>query len=441
MSEELISGIGFRGMSPATGDEALAANQAAFAQNVDLYRGVIRPTKADAVLKGTPFNFDVDQTVSPTRIFALPGTDTSSFVIASAVFDHAASLVNVNGELEVWLSGPDTPARRFRRGLSGSGFVVYDSSIYENIIVPKPTCTVARADSAADVTRYATVRFAFVYADGFETPMGPVSDEFGYVPEDTLEIEAVDLSGAKATPSSVRVYISVSESGGVVWRYLGEITETGYMSSFTIPNDVTGESVELYDTLPADVRCVCSAPWGGFAFTTVAKPGVLQFTDSLLMRKVMTDYEMNLGGNVKALLTGTSCVFALCGDSGPYVISGTALSNLTSNPATVVSPLVATSAGAAVANDTCLFVGAHGLMCVTSTGVVSSYSEEPLFSREQWAALVPSSMALTFTSDGAVVFASATGKTGILKPYGLVWKTGVRKAFATLPHDKSIVYL
>ena len=50
-------------------------------------------------------------------------------------------------------------------------------------------------------------------------------------------------------------------------------------------------------------------------------------------------------------------------------------------------------------------------------------------------------IALAFASDGAVVFASPTGKTGIIKSYGLVWKSGARRAFATLPHDKSLVYL
>ena len=441
MSDELLSGIAFRGMAPATGDEALDANQAAFAQNVDLYRGVIRPTRADVALQSPVFNFDADQTVAPTRIFALPGTETGSFVIVSAVFDHAASNVNVNGELEVWLSGPDVKATRFRRGRSGSGFVVYDQSVYEDVVVPTPICTVVRANSSADVTRYATVRLSFVYADGYETPLGPASAEFGYVPDDTLQIEAVDISGSSVTPSVIRVYISVATTTGVEMRFFGEITEAGYISTFPIPNDITGEAIEEYDTLPSDVRCVCSTPWGGFAFTTAAKPGVIQFTDSLMMRKVLTEYEMNLGGNVKALLRGTSSVFALCGDAGPYVVSGTALSNLISNPGSVISPLVASPVGAAVFNDTCLFVGSHGLMAVSSTGTVTTFTEEPIFSREQWAALVPPSIALAFASDGSVVFASGTGKTGILKPYGLVWKSGVRKAFATLPHDKSIVYL
>ncbi len=441
MPDELISGIGFKGMSPATGDEALAANQAAFAQNVDLFRGVIRPTRADAMMQGTVFNFDVDQTVSPTRIFALPGSETNSFVIVSAVFDHAASTVNVNGELEVWLSGPGASATRFRRGRSGSGFIVYDQSIYEDVSVPAPSISVVRVNSSADVTRYATVRLSFVYADGYETPLGPSSAEFGYVPEDSLKIEAVDISGSSVAPSLIRVYISVGTTNGVEMRYFAEITEAGYSNTFVIPNDITGEAIEEYDTLPADVRCVCSTPWGGFAFTTATKPGVIQFTDSLMMRKVLTEYEMNLGGNVKALVRGTSCVFALCGDSGPYVVSGTALSNLISNPGSVISPLVASPVGAAVFNDVCLFVGAHGLMSVSSSGNVSTFTEEPIFSKEQWSELIPPSMALAFASDGSVVFASATGKTGIIKPYGLVWKSGVRKAFATLPHDKSIVYL
>lgn len=441
MADQLLSGIEFRGMSPATGDEALAANQAAFAQNVDLFRGVIRPTKADVALPGPVFNFDADQTAQPTRIFALPGTEAGSFVIVSAVFDHAASTVNVNGELEVWLSGPSANALRFRRARSGSGFVVYDTSVYENVTVPQPVVTVSRVNSATDVTRYATVRLAFVYADGYETPMGPTSAEFGYVPDDTLLIEAVDVSGSAVAPTSIRVYISVATNDGGEMRYFGEITEAGYLSSFVLPNDIMGEAVEDYDTLPSDVQCVCSAPWGGFAFTARSKPGVLQFTDSLMMRKVLTQYELNLGGNVKALLRGTSAVFALCGDSGPYVVSGTALSNLIPNPGSVVSPLVAEPAGAVVFNDTCLFAGAHGLMAVSASGAVSTFTEEPLFSKEQWAELVPSSIALAFASDGAVVFASATGRTGILKPYGLVWKTGTRRAFATLPHDKSIVYL
>ena len=78
MSEELISGIGFKGMSPATGDESLSSNQAAYARDVDLYRGVIRPTKSDVAFSGTVHNFDADQTQPPTRIFALPGSDTGS---------------------------------------------------------------------------------------------------------------------------------------------------------------------------------------------------------------------------------------------------------------------------------------------------------------------------------------------------------------------------
>ena len=102
---------------------------------------------------------------------------------------------------------------------------------------------------------------------------------------------------------------------------------------------------------------------------------------------------------------------------------------------------MSTSAGAAVYNDTCLYVSAHGLVTVSSSATVSPFTEEPVFSERQWAELGPRGMAVAFASDGAVVFATPTGKTGIIKSYGLVWKTGNRRSFATLPHDKSLVYL
>jgi hypothetical protein len=208
-----------------------------------------------------------------------------------------------------------------------------------------------------------------------------------------------------------------------------------------LENDIAGEIMEVYDTVPSDIRTVCAAPWGGFAFTSLSKPGVVQFTDGLEFRRVWTSYEINTGGTVKALLSGNSCVFVLCDDGGPFVISGTGLGNLTRNSGTSVTPLVSTSAGAAVYNDTCLYVSSHGLVTVSSAGTVSPFTEEPVFSQEQWAALAPEGIALAFASDGAVVFASPTGKTGIIKSYGLVWKTGKRRSFATLPHDKSLVYL
>lgn len=441
MSTQLVSGINFQGMSPATDDEALNPNQAAYAQDVELYRGVIRATRADTEFRGDIFDFDENQLSEKTRVFALPGTESGSFVIVSSVFDHVASTVNINGELEVWMSGANTDAIRFRRARSGSGFLVYDVMAYTDIAVPKPNITIIRADENTDITRYATMRLAFVYADGFETTMGPSSDEFGYVPGDEIEIGAIDISGSVVVPSVIRVYISVASSDGAEMRYFGEITESEYPTTFSLPNDITGEVMEDYDTLPTDVRCVCAAPWGGFAFTTEKKPGVLQFTDSLMMRKVLPEYEMNLGGSVKALLMGTTCIFALCDDAGPFVVAGTALPNLILYTGSVISPLVSTPAGAAVYNDTCLFAGAHGLMLLSAGGLVSPFTEKPVFSREQWEELAPEGIALTFTSDGSVVFASPTGVTGVLEKYGLVWKSGVRKAFAVLPHDKSIVYI
>jgi len=437
---ELVTGMGFKGMAPALDDEGLATEQAAYAINVDLYRGVITPTRADIEYTDEIYNFDPGTApAEKTRVFALPGTGTGSFVIVSSVYDHAAYAVNVNGELEIMLAG-EGGGFRLRRGRSGEGIVVYDAAPYQDITVLAPTVSVRRVDATASVTRYTSIRVAYVFADGYETSMGPVSPEIGYVPGDTLVVAPVDEALLSVKPAKIRLYMSVAGTNDVQWRFLGDYGDISYATEIVLENDIAGEVMEVYDTVPSDLRTVCAAPWGGFAFTSASKPGVIQFTDGLEFRRVWTSYEINIGGTVQALLSGTSCIFALCDDCGPFVVSGTSLGNLTRNAGTSVTPLVSTTAGAAVYNDTCLYVSSHGLVTVSAAGTVSPFTEEPIFSRQQWAALDPANMALAFASDGSVVFA-ASGKTGIIKPYGLVWKSGIRRAFATLPHDKSMVYV
>lgn len=440
---ELLSGIGFKGMSPATNDENLSVYQASLAVNVDLFKGQITPTKRDIPFAGTVNDFDPGTASSvKTRVFAFPGTGAGSFVVASSHYDHAAYAVNVNGELEAILAGPNG-GFRFRRARSSAGVTIYDGTVYQDVTVPAPTLTLVPVDAGASATRYSTFRLAYVFSDGYETPMGGVSDEIGYVPGDSVSIAPIDLAPLPVAPVAIRIYMSVAGTNAVEWRYLGEFTDISYPTVIELLNDIAGEVMMEYDTVPADIRTVCAAPWGGFAFTTVSRPGVLQFTDGLEFRRVWTEYELNTGGTVTALLAGTSEVFALCDDGGPFVVSGTALDNLVLNKGTITTPLASTSAGAAVFNDTCLYVSAHGFVTVSSAGTVAPYSEESIFTADQWGALLPESMAVAFASDGSPVFASASasGKTGIIKPYGLVWKTGVRRSFAVLPHNKSLVYL
>lgn len=440
---DLVTGMGFKGMAPALDDEALSAAQAAFAMDVELFQGVIRPTKQDIFYTGIVNDFDPGTAPSKkTRIFAFPADGNSSFVIASSVYDHAAYAVNVNGELEIMLAGP-SGGFRLRRGRAGSGIVVYDATPYQDINVLAPVVSVKRVDTEAAITRYTSVRVAYVFADGYETSMGPVSPEIGYSPGDTLVVAPIEESLLPVTPSKIRLYIAVAGTDDVQWRYLGDYADISYATEIVLENDIPGEIMEEYDTIPADIRTVCAAPWGGFAFTSGSQPGVVQFTDGLEFRRVWTAYEVNTGGTVTSLLSGTSCIFALCDDGGPFVITGTGLGNLTRNSGTSITPLISTSAGAAVYNDTCLYVSSNGLVTVSSSATVAPFTEEPIFSKEQWGSLNPKGIALAFASDGSVVFASdiGKGKTGIIKAYGLVWKSGVRRCFATLPHDKSLVYL
>ena len=199
--------------------------------------------------------------------------------------------------------------------------MIYDSSPYEDITVLAPSASVTRVDENASVTRYTSVRVACVFADGYETSMGPASEEIGYVPGDTLVVAPVDEALLPVKPSAIRLYIAVAGTDDFQWKYLGEFTDVSYATEIVLENDIAGEIMEDYDTVPSDIRTVCAAPWGGFAFTSLSKPGVVQFTDGLEFRRVWTSYEINTGGTVKALLSGNSCVFVLCDDGGPFVIS------------------------------------------------------------------------------------------------------------------------
>jgi hypothetical protein len=103
-------------------------------------------------------------------------------------------------------------------------------------------------DENASVTRYTSVRVAYVFADGYETPMGPVSEEIGYVPGDTLVVAPVDEALLPIKPSAIRLYIAVAGTDDVQWKYLGEFKDVSYATEIVLENDIAGEIMEVYDT-------------------------------------------------------------------------------------------------------------------------------------------------------------------------------------------------
>ena len=331
-----------------------------------------------------------------------------------------------------------------RRKRSGGAILVSSTNIYGTQKPTAPVVTVQRADPEAAVTRYTVMALSYVYPDGTEGALSLNSGEISYVPGDGYTVAAIPLDGVSPVPSSLNLYVSVGTTdGNPVMTLLANIEQPAFAFSGTLPNDVLGDSYPDFDPLPANLRCVAAAPWGGLALTTPSEPGVVQFTDSTYHNRVYREHDLNVGATVKCLLRGATCIFVLCDDGGPFVITGTALGNHIITGGTRPETLVATARGAAAYNDVCVFAGAHGLLTLSSAGLVSPMTEEDVFNREQWTGMNPATCAVAFLSDGSVVFSMPdAGRTGVLKPYGLVWRTGAaRRALATLHSDDSVVYV
>lgn len=448
MSAELTAISRFKGMLPIMDDGLLSEDNgvaASYAENVDLVGGNILPLRRDTPYGGLTINPDDGDPSGYPMVFAIPISTAGDIVVVTRQFDHCAVLTDVSGDTRIYLSGAGVDSKLIKRKAAGSGVIVSSSNPYGSAIPPVPVVTITRADAGADPTRYAVAAATFVYADGSEGPLSDYTAEFSYIPGDTYSFAPVAVGSVSPAPIGVNFYITVPSASSDVpmVKLLAETTLPQYPTEGVLPNDVLGESYEDFDALPLRLRTVAAAPWGGLAFTTEEEPGIVQFTDTMYLNRVYRTNDINVGARVTCLIRGANVLFVLCSDGGPFVISGTALGSHIMTASHIVEVLASGPRGAAAVADTCLYAGSRGLVSVNSSATVTPVTEGIYFDWRQWQAMGPSECALVCQSDNSFVFSMpSVGKTGILKPYGLVWKTGgVRRAFAKLPSDNSVVFV
>lgn len=441
---ELIALRGVQGMFPVKDDGQLSDSAASYAENVDLTSGNIRPVGADSVFRGTvlPVDDGEDGTGDP-MLFSVPAGRTGDIVLLTRRFDHSAALTDVSGNTRVYLAGPGVDSKLIIRSRAGESIIITNTNPTGNAIPQPPAVTVERVDPGALTTRYANAAATFVYPDGAEGPLSKFSDEIAYVPGDSLTFAPVPLPSVQPSPVGVNFYLTVPTSSNVPdIKLLVETTSPMYPTTVVIPNDIMGETVPEFEPVPVQMRTVAAAPWGGLAFTTEDEPGVVKFTDAMYLNRVFREHDVNVGARVTCLLKGANVLFALCDDGGPFVISGTALGNHIVTASHKTEILVSGPRGASAVDNTCVYAAPHGLVGVGPEAVVKPLTENVIFDWRQWQEMGPSQCALIFRSDESVVFSMPqTQKTGIIHPYGLVWRSGVRRAFAKLQSDNSIVFI
>ena len=425
------------------GKEATGA-AASYAEDVDLTAGNIVPVRRDAPYAGTVINPDATGATGTAMLFAAPIGRAGDIVFLTRQYDHCAVLTDVNGDTRMYLAGVGVDSKLVRRKASGQSIIVTSANPTGSGIPAMPVVTVTPANPAVAATWYAVAAATYLYPDGTEGPLSAYSAEFAYSPGDAFSFAPVALGAGAPAPVGVNFYITVpsASTDAPQIKLLTSTTNPQYPTTGVLPNDVLGEAYPTFDPLPLRLRAVAPAPWGGLAFTTEDEPGIVQFTDPLYLNRVYRENDLPVGSRVVCLLRGSNVLFALCDDGGPYVISGTALGNHISTASHKTEVLASGPRGAATIYDTCIYAGSHGLVSVNSSASVAPLTEETYFEAPQWQAMGPSECALVVQSDNSVVFSMPNvRKTGILKPYGLVWRSGGRRvAFARLPSNNSVVF-
>ena len=447
MGAELIALSRVRGMFPVTDDYLLPESAASYAEDVDLESGSIRPVHRDTAYQGHVLNVDdgLDAGDAAPMLFSVPVNRAGDIVILSRQFDHCAALSDISGDTRIYLAGPGVLSKLVRRKASGDAVTITNANPNGTDVPPAPDVTITRAEPDTAATRYAVAAATYVYPDGSEGPLSPYCDEFAYSPGDAFAFAPVPLPPSQPAPIGVNFYITVpSESSDVPnIKLIAETTSPQYPVSGTLPNDILGEAYPEFDPLPARIRTVAAAPWGGLAFTTEDEPGIVQFTDTLYLNRVYRENDINVAARVTCLLRGANVLFVLCDDGGPFVISGTGLGNHIMTASHKTEILVSGPRGASVADNTCVYAAPHGLVAVGPEASVKAMSEGVVFDWRQWQEMGPRECALVFLSDDSIVFSMpAVQKTGVIKPYGLVWRSGgSRRAFAKLHSDNSIIFI
>lgn len=450
MGTELIGIRRFKGMTPLLDDALLSDGSggagvgASYAEDVDLTAGNIVPVRRDAPYAGTVINPDVSGAAGEPMLFAAPVGRSGDIIFLTRQYDHCAVLTDVSGDTRMYLAGAGVDSKLVRRKPAGQAIIVTSSNPTGAGVPPTPVVTVTPANPSVAATWYAVAAATYVYPDGSEGPLSLYSAEFAYSPGDAFSFAPIPLGVGSPAPTGINFYITVPSAASDVpqVKLLTTTTSPQYPITGILPNDVLGESYPDFDPLPTRMRTVAAAPWGGLAFTTETEPGVLQFTDPMYLNRVYRANDLNVGARVVCVLRGANVLFVLCDDGGPYVVSGTALGNHILTASHKIEVLASGPRGAATLYDTCIFAGSHGLVSVNSSASVATLTEGTYFDWRQWQAMGPSECALVVQSDNSVIFSMpSVQKTGILKPYGLVWRSGGRRvAFARLPSSNSVVF-
>lgn len=389
----------FSGVAPALTKWKLPRNMAQTAQNVNLDSSTIKPWKdAITVLSGV-------SAAATTTIFRF-GRALVSDVIYWFTWPFDVDVVKgpIIGDVteRTFYTGDGVP-KWTDATLATTGGPPYPAG-FRLLGVPRPinapTVTVSGTAASND---YTVVGYAYTHVSpyGEESAPSPISVGVKVYSGQTAYISAMDaaLTGNQST-SARRIYRSVSFSVNNGLYFVKEVAITGGPFADDVGSAI-GEVIQTTSWTPP--------PSNGFGLTAMANGILIMFSGNDIWAsaqyapyawpvgfKMATDYPI-LGGRA----IGNQCVVLTMGS--PYMVTGTSPGTLTASkietPEACVSKrsivnITATMPsmmGPNVAIGTVFFASQNGL-CAIDSGGTCKVMTEGLLNREDWQALVPTSI-------------------------------------------------
>ena len=382
----------FSGVAPRVSPNKLAPEMAQVATNVRLLGGTLASWKQPiTVLPNVP----VGSKTSIYRYSQNLTSDTQYWFTWAEDVDVVKSAIAGDTTERTYFTGASMGAHMTESTLALTGGTTYPVKSYP-LGIPAPTAVpVATAQVQGDTPSYVETRFyvyTFVSYLGEEGPPSAVSNQL-----DVYTVGATTrLSGLQTTPpagyqgylSAKRIYRTLVGSAATEFQLVDEIP----LSQATFDDNKPGTS--LGEVIPTTTWT--PPPAGAFGITQMANGITLLFKGyDIYPSEAYVPYAYPVGYQqsvdypiVGGKAIGTSAVILTTGQ--PYLLTGSdpsamSLVKLESPQACVSKRSIAAADGGV------LYASPDGLIFVTVTGQVTNVTAQ-LFTRDEWQALVPSSI-------------------------------------------------
>lgn len=380
----------FSGIVPRTGPTQLEGNQAQIAKNVKLTSQELRPWRSPTLVY-TPVGTNL-QTIYK---FAGPTDTTPVWLEWASDVDVVPGPIADLAQFRLYFTSTDFAPRKTTWSMAtgnGSGTAPYPNAWYE-MGVPAPTVAPTLTAAGTGAAPVETRAYIYTYVSTF----GTIAEESAPSPPAQVVAnysgDSITISGLGTPPSgnynftNIRIYRSVIGSTSANYQLVAEIpvATTTYIDTQTVANLGVILPSLYYLPPPSTLQGLVAMPNGmmaGFTGNQVwfCEPYLPHAWPSGYM--ITTEYPIvGLGVFGNSLFVGTT--------RNPYIVSGTTPSSMAQEKLAMIQPCVSKRS---ITSDQfgVVYASPNGLVSV-SPGVQDVISM-PLYSRDEWQAINPSSL-------------------------------------------------